>query len=654
MGRGAGEQPASIPMDRRTSYRPLQSQRARCQNHARLAKRIQALRATHFVRGDGRGHSPIPAFILNQPKGEARYRAVEFWARMVFSCLVDADFLDTESFMSPETPEARRGFKTIATLYDAIAAYVEKMNIESSSVNDARSVVLQDCLRAAEMRPGVFSLTVPTGGGKTLSSMAFALKHALTHDLRRVIVVLPFTSIIEQNAEVYRKVFGADQVIEHHSQTDIEATDNRSRLASENWDAPVIVTTTVQFFESLFSNRPSACRKLHNIARSVVVLDEAQALPANLLHPILDALSQLTAHYGTSIVISTATQPALGERPGFPGLRDAREIVRDPNSLFERLRRVRVHWPRKVISPPNRDDADAIQRQWTDIAERVARHERVLAIVHRRDDARVLTGILDEAFGHHETFHLSALMCAEHRALILGLIREALRNDGPVRVVSTQLIEAGVDIDFPVVFRALGGLDSIAQSAGRCNREGWLAEGRVEIFVAPTMPPMGVPRSAYDVMTTMLNSRPKLSIDDPALFDEFFRRLFLLKNTDAKHIQELRAGLKFADVAEAFRMIEDGWTEPVVVPYGKSVDILPQLRNPENPGHLRRLIRMLRRYMVNAPKRAVAQWKAMGVIDPGISPVAVIDPTFASLYDERFGLLVTEDAPAANPRSLMA
>jgi CRISPR-associated endonuclease/helicase Cas3 len=351
-----------------------------------------------------------------------------------------------------------------------------------SAVNTLRADILRQCRDKAALPAGFFSLTVPTGGGKTLSSLAFALNHAQKYDKRRVIYAIPYTSIIEQTADVFRDVFatlGDEVLIEHHSQADAADRDEtaRSRLACENWDAPLVVTTNVQLFESLFAAKTSRCRKLHNIVNSIIVLDEAQQLPPEFLQPILAALNLLVKHYGVTVVLCTATQPALNSTAYFDkskdmrGLENVREIIDHPDALFTALERVKVELPPDLNATAS----------WADIAAQIEQEDCVLAIVSTRKAARELHRLLPK-----NTLHLSALMCGAHRKVVVDEIKARLqakregRDVEPLRVVSTQLVEAGVDMDFPVVFRALAGLDSIAQAAGRCNREGLLpGKGRV-------------------------------------------------------------------------------------------------------------------------------------------------------------------------------
>ncbi|RMG71440.1 MAG: DEAD/DEAH box helicase, partial [Nitrospirae bacterium] len=350
--------------------------------------------------------SSIPEEILSQPLPAQRFRTRDghaLWIRMLYSCVVDADFLDTERFLEPEKANLRKGYPEIEDLLPLFNEYMKDKQASSpdTPVNRQRSNILRQCIEKATMRPSIFTLTVPTGGGKTLSSMAFALNHARAHGKKRVIYVIPYTSIIEQTADQFRKIFG-DCVIEHHSNIDVadEAhEDLRSRLASENWDAPVIVTTTVQFFESLFSNRPSRCRKLHNIVNSVVVLDEVQLLPPEFLNPILHVIKQLHQNYRVTFLLSTATQPALKAQKGtdyhFEGLEDTVEIIDDPESLYQTFKRVEIERP-SSLEPVS----------WEALAKELQKHDRVLCIVNRRDDCRRLYELMPEG-----TYHLSALMC---------------------------------------------------------------------------------------------------------------------------------------------------------------------------------------------------------------------------------------------------
>ena len=402
-----------------------------------------------------------------------------FFTRMLYSCLVDADYLDTEAFYLnlENTAVGRGGYPDLNALQHNFNQFInafrrrvaqapEQTEAEkrNAALNRLRSEILDHAVEQAAQPQGLFTLTVPTGGGKTFTSMAFALEHAKRHDMRRVIYVIPFTSIIEQNAAEFRKAFGElgeQAVLEHHSTFDDdklqnEATKDKLRLASENWDAPIVITTAVQFFESLFADRSSRCRKLHNIAGSVIILDEAQMLPLNLLLPIMQAIKELAQNYRCSVVMCTATQPAVQAENGFyRGFENVREIAPKPTALFDKLRRTTVQ------HIGTQTDADLLAK--------LAEHPQMLVIVNNRRHARSL---YDQAKHLDGTFHLTTLMCAKHRSQKLDEIRGRLKKGEPCRVIATSLIEAGVDVDFPLVMRAEAGLDSVAQAAGHCNSEG--------------------------------------------------------------------------------------------------------------------------------------------------------------------------------------
>ncbi len=570
------------------------------------------------------------------------------WVRMLFSCLVDADFIDTEAYMDPDKGSKRGNWPKLEDLHQAFDAYMadKARSAEHTDVNSARANVLYQCRAKAAEKPGLFSLTVPTGGGKTLSSMAFALEHAKSNQmLRRIIYVIPYTSIIEQTADVFRQAFAAvgDEVlIEHHSnaEADPKEENSRSRLAAENWDAPVIVTTSVQFFESLFATKTSRCRKLHNICNSIVVLDEAQLLPPEFLQPILDVLNLLSKHYGVTLVLSTATQPALATidhyvdpKKHIKGLDDVREIITDPDALYQQLKRVQVELP---------VDMNA-HEPWEYIAKSIGAHENVLAIVNTRKDARVLHSLLPK-----ETLHLSALMCGAHRSAVIADIKQRMKDKEPIRVVSTQLVEAGVDIDFPVVYRALAGLDSIAQAAGRCNREGKLDHGKVVVFVPPKDPPNGLLLKGANACKSVLygNSADPL---DRKLFTAYFTKLYYECDLDKKRIrQDLRMdgknlealAVNFRTAAENFKLIEDGDQVSLVVRYmvpdkkGRTIEFWLNTLKKEGPQ--RWLMRKLQRYIVRIHHRYAEPMRSQGEIEELFPGLFV--QTADGLYNPDFGL----------------
>lgn len=517
----------------------------------------------------------LPPFLrASASTGEEKarlWRRFEALARMVFSALVDADFLDTEGFVAPSGsartgPEQRRVWRPLTEYGSLLNIHLRRFDTAPSSlVNKARRKVLDWCRSAADGPRGAYTLTVPTGGGKTLSSLAFALRHAEVHNLHRVVVALPFLSILDQTADSYRAAFEgvlAPSLVEHHSNLTPLHDTMANRLASENWDAPLIVTTQVQLFESLFSNRPGHCRKLHNLAESVIVLDEVQTLPVELLAPILDQLQELRQHYGASLLLMTATQPALHSRllgtVRFEGLDpEPTEIVPtgEMESLFGELRRVNVEWPSGDGSV-----------DWPSLASEIVATRQALAVVHKREDAQDLWSAC-EARAPGEQVHLSAAMCPAHRRAMLAGIRRLLAENKVCRVISTQLIEAGVDVDFPVVYRAMAGLESLAQAAGRCNREGRLdSRGRFAVFEAPTEPPRLL-KLHRDVARVMLRADPGLDLTRPETFRRYFDQLYTMRNLDARGIQPMRESLQFEHVAKAFRMIDDAG-ETVFIPFG--------------------------------------------------------------------------------------
>jgi len=404
-------------------------------------------------------------FSLDPPdQGRTGYQ-LQFFTRMLFSCLVDADFLDTEASLNKEKSRWRSQYPEIKTLYNRFWSNFNVLreeadnDLEVTEVNRQRERVLKDCLQMAKLEPGLFSLTVPTGGGKTLASLAFALNHARKNkNLRRIIYVIPFTSIIEQNAGVFRNMLGDDAVLEHHCNFISDDSDWKSRLASENWDAPIVVTTNVQFFDSFYANKPSRCRKLHNVANSIVIFDEVQAIPVEKLYPCIEVIKELSLNYGVTSVLCTATQPAIEVSDLFePGLKNVTKIIKNIPQLFSELKRT--------------EEIYIGEYSEHDIAQLLLEQEQVLCIVNSRQQALDIFNALPES---DENIHLSALMHPVHRTKKLDKIRKRLdlKKPKPCRVVSTQLIEAGVDVDFPSVFRMVAGIDSIAQAAGRCNRNG--------------------------------------------------------------------------------------------------------------------------------------------------------------------------------------
>jgi CRISPR-associated endonuclease/helicase Cas3 len=487
---------------------------------------------------------------------------------------------------------------------------------------------------------------VPTGGGKTLSSLAFALRHAVLHELDRIVYVVPFTSIIEQNAAEFRRVMqplagdlGWDPVIEHHSDVDVGTETVASRLAAENWDAPLVVTTAVQFYESLFARRTARCRKLHNLARAVIILDEAQALPVDYLHPCLRAISELVRSYGATVVLCTATQPAVHVRDGFPiGLEGVREIIPRPAQLYDSLKRVEIR------QLGNQTD-EALARE-------ILTYPTALAIVNTRGHARTLFKLIGSDECH---FHLSALMCPAHRSSALEEIRGRLDRGQPCRVISTQLIEAGVDIDFPVVFRSLSGLDSIAQAAGRCNRNGRLLDcgelGRVQVFRSEHTRSERFFAETANVGAQVL----ELHADPlaPEAIEHYFRLYYweqqdrwdkrqVLSDFALRQDRGFPFSFSFEKAAHKFRLIETAG-KPVIVPWGDQARALCDELRRGGGTPSRWLVRALQRYTIEIPERQWNLHASRGDIDlvHGRFPLLVSPETH---YSEKTGLQLDSES----------
>ena len=565
--------------------------------------------------------SNIPHEITEQSFPKQKFRTSEghaLWIRMLYSCLVDADFLDTEAFLDPDKSKARKGYQSLNELLPLFETYMERKQAgaDDTTVNKQRTEILRQCIAKSSHKPAIFTLTVPTGGGKTLSSMAFALHHAAKHGKRRIIYVIPYTSIIEQTADQFRQIFN-DAVVEHHSNVDVSDEGHettKSRLACENWDAPVIVTTSVQFFESLFANRSSRCRKLHNIVNSVVVLDEVQLLPPEYLNPILHTMKELQKNYGVTFVLSSATQPAFGEHKSvdfhFEGLGDTVEIMENPVALHKAFKRVEIHVTDNLMT----------SRTWEDLAKELAQYPSVLCIVNRRDDCRKLYELIPK----EDTFHLSALMCGAHRSQVISQIKQRLKDKLPTRVISTQLVEAGVDLDFPVVYRAIAGLDSVAQAAGRCNREGLLDKGRVVVFVPPSKIPVGYLRQAAEIGRRLVSDKTN-DLLAPEMFERFFKEVYWLQGDNLdKHgiLKDLAPDnefrFSFYTAAQKFKLIDDKQYAPVIVCYEEGEKFIEQLKRI---GPERWLMRKVQRYVINLPKYLHTKLRNEGAVmevHPGI------------------------------------
>lgn len=505
--------------------------------------------------------------------------------RMMHSCLIDADWLATEGFMEPES-RARRAaceHRSMGALSAELESYIrDREACSSGKINELRKLIHHSCYGAAAQAPGVFRLNVPTGGGKSLSSLSFSLRHAELHGHQRVIYVIPYTSIIDQTAREFRALFGEAQVVEHHCNISEEVDSEDNRYATENWDAPVIITTAVQFFESLFACKNSRCRKIHNIANSVIVFDEAQSLPVHLLRPCLLAMKTLQRDYNCSLVLCTATQPALHNREeeGF----DIGWASEDMKSLLGEDLEARLAQEMKRVE---------VEFLGTQSEEALVEHfiaqgtGSALFIVNLTGQAQHLFELLNEK-GVQGLYHLSARMCPAHRVDVLREVRERLRDGLPTVLVATRVVEAGVDISFPIVYRDKCGLDSLAQAAGRCNRHGELTMGRVYHFQSSEFE---LPASFVDLkngvyaMGDVFSALQPKDVFAPEAVEYYFRRFYHKRKDGSNHwdsknivneLISLIAHVKawnFPEIARRFRFIEQE-QQAVIVPYGEAAEQL--------------------------------------------------------------------------------
>ena len=547
--------------------------------------------------------------------------------RMLFSCLVDADYLDTERFMQPEQAALRGNKAKMEDLLQKLEAYLSQFGEPTTEVNKIRNEVQRACLDNSKTSSGFYSLTVPTGGGKTLSSLVWALNHAIHNGKRRIIIAIPYTSIIVQTAVILRNIFGEENVLEHHS--NIETENERLKLATENWDYPIIVTTNVQLFESMMANRSSHCRKLHNICNSIIILDEVQTLSTDFLQPIIDTLDTYQRIFGVSVLFTTASQPVLvgnhrGTNPNvvLQGLKCIKEIIPSGANLHSRLRRVAL-------------DIDETPRTYDEIAAKLMRHNRVLCIVNTRRDAKE---IFDRLPKEGIRIHLSRLMCPAHLSEKIEEMKKALAdtNNKIVRVVSTQLIEAGVDIDFPVVFRQEAGLDSILQAAGRCNREGKLPICTTHVFslAAEHTLPKGF-------LTQGNNARLNMGKDhdwfSPEAMTKYFQQLYSrIQSFDGKDMRYYLYNMKelmFETAAQKFQLIDDS-TVPVIVHWRNSLSLVEQLK-AEGPSYT--LMKRLGQYSVSLRDNDLTKMKQSGIVEEVVEGIFVA--SCKGQYSAEVGLL---------------
>ncbi len=573
---------------------------------------------------------PLPAF--SQPKGYGKnHLADSYIIRMLYSCLVDADYLDTERFMSDGAVERGNG-EALHVLLNKLEQYVAPWWNPTNELNKRRCEVLKACMEGGEREKGLFTLTVPTGGGKTVASIAFALHHAVRHGMDRVIYVIPYTSIIEQTASVFRGIFGEGNVVEHHSNASCEVGDDSNTTqysfiqATENWDAPIIVTTAVQFFESLYANRPSKCRKLHNIANSVVIFDEAQMLPTEQLRPCVAAIGALVTCFGASAVLCTATQPVLNDlfRQYAPNL-ESTELCPRVSDLFTQLRRTTFEGVGTL-------NADAL-------AEKLAALPQVLCIVNSRKAAQEVYAKLPQA----GSFNLSTLMYPAHRRAVLAEIRQRLKDGLPCRVVSTSLIEAGVDVDFPAVYREMAGLDSILQAAGRCNREGKRKPEKsvVTIFDGVSATPQILKVNIGAAKETLRDGIDPAAPETVKQYFSSYRSLAGTKLDKAEIISAFEKGisgcsLPFRTVAERFHMIDDA-SKTVYIPVNEGMELVQRLRGGERS---RELYRKLGQYGVSVYEKHFKTLLGSGNIEPVDEDSAIL--LDVSLYDRIIGLTLCE------------
>lgn len=605
---------------------------------AKLSQFLQQQPNCLLAMGEALKRLKAPASNFKLPDQTPHQR--EFFIRMTFSALVDADYLDTESHFNPDQAELRAQYPSLDLLWVKLQSAQQGIINETTPVNRIRREVYEACLQTASLSPGLFRLTVPTGGGKTRSGLVFALRHALENNLRRVVVAIPYTSITTQTAQTYREILGGDALLEHHSAiplpddiNDRQDTDYmRRKLVSENWDAPLIVTTTVQLFESLFGNHPGKVRKLHRLARAVIVLDEVQTLPPELLSSTLDVLKLLTTPveaggYGATVVLCTATQPAFEDSRWLEAFQGAeiREIVLDYRRHFAELEQLgRVSYSRR-----------SDKMEWHELAEEIRQREQILVILNTRKNALALLAAIGKA---PDVFHLSTLLCGAHRKSVLAEIKTRLDLNNPqsVRLVSTQVVEAGVDLDFPEVWRASGPLDRIVQAAGRCNREGLRATGKVVIFDTVDG---GAPRGPYKVgmeqANFLLETQPIDRLHDPEIFRDYFKRVFDIVDTDRKRIQTYRAELNYPEVARRYRLIESD-TVSVVAPYGDGLQRLEEWKTVPTQRNWQRL----QPYLVNLFRHEIREKQDW------LEPVTPDLYVWTGGYDNTLGLIEGFSDPA--------
>lgn len=557
--------------------------------------------------------------------------SLSFFIRMIYSCLVDSDFLDTEAFMNYNKID--RGANYDYELFnERLNSYVLRFKDKEREINKKRAEILNDCIQKSRDERGLFTLTVPTGGGKTISSLAFAINHVIEHNMERIIYVIPYTSIIEQTAKVFKDILGQENVLEHHSNFDFEDDENemlyKLKLSSENWDIPIVVTTNVQFFESLFSYKPSRCRKIHNIANSVIIFDEAQMIPTQFLTPCLMAISELVMSYNSTCVLCSATQPSLKDR--FPKEINVKEICENTESLYKFFRRTKV---------VNRGKMEITQ-----LTEELNNCHQVLCIVNNKKyAAEIYSKLIGDG-----AFHLSTRMCPKHRKMVLDDIRQRLKDGLPCKVVSTQLIEAGVDVDFPVVYRSMAGVDSIVQAGGRCNREGKLDMGIVNVFepegVYTKYMPSSIKRPIEVAKIIMTRFQDILS---PQAIKAYFEELYSFEGQAGLDINnifnELEKGAEgcnfnfdFRQIANKFKLIDED-TIPIII--GMDKDAQELINKFRYLDEYKSVLRAIQPYVVNVYENEFNKMNGAGMIEVINKGLYVLRDM--NMYNKKTGLEFT-------------
>lgn len=581
---------------------------------------------------------------LNELIASGNSLDVMMLTRMLFSCLVDADFLDTEAFMNNQ-PVRKNEFPSLKEIAAMFWSRLEEDGYfrPKNALNEKRCEILHTCMRKGEGKQGLYSLTVPTGGGKTISSMAFAMKQAMKWQKERIIYVIPYLSIIEQTADVFRALLGNHAVLESHSQVDYDSLPEegseeagrvaeRMKLAAENWDAPVVITTNEQFFESLYANKTSRCRKLHNIANSVIILDEAQMMPVDFLKPCLHVLEQLVHYYGCTVVLCSATQPELGRYlQKNPIQKNPIEIMENVGELFQFFKRVTF-------------DIDG-ETDYAEIAKKLDECEQVLCIASTKKEAEKIVELLDG-----EAMYLSTNLCPAHRREIIREMKTRLRDGKPCRVVSTSIISVGVDIDFPVVYLQYTGLDSLIQGAGRCNREGRqsLQKSRAHIFWTKESKKSPFMRKEKQVTDMVRKKYSAEEMTEPSAIRTYFENWYQSNegNLDYREIEKLAQSLSFAEIGKRFHLIQDS-TKSVFIPFDeKARNIKEQLMMGNRS---RQLMRAAGAYMINVRySKAQGQSDFMKLLTQGQIEMFPGDENLAYLvnmedYDAELGLKIKSE-----------